>query len=167
MSRIAFYDLHRQTGGTNTKSSTSGCCPLTPLRVLPPRSTCQDLSLPTLTQDDFGCPGRHMEACINPKITCCGFQPVSLSATHARHAAVVCARAEPRGKLPRSGCLQGKRWQIHDGLSRWGWTGGNEHRGSDQHLMYLRVTRHGFSNMSLKGTVSAAKPPATLNADPK
>lgn len=115
----------------------------------------------------FGCLGRHMEACINPKITCCGFQPVSLSATHARHAAVVCARAELRGKFPRSGCLRGKRWQIHDGLSRWGWTGGNEDCGSDQRLMYLRVTLHGFSNMSLKGAVSATKPPATLNADPK
>lgn len=40
-----------------------------------------------------------MEACINPKITCCGFQLVSLSATHARHAAVVCARPELRGSF--------------------------------------------------------------------
>lgn len=89
VSRITFYDLHRRTGETNT-SWTSGDCPLTlcvcSICALPVR-TCLFQLWPRFLSPWLG---QHSEASINPKITCCGIQAVSLSYICVRNAALVC-----------------------------------------------------------------------------
>lgn len=67
----------------------------------------------------FGCLGRRTEAGINPKMTCCGFQPVSLAPLRmrdmpVRYAAGLIWRESFLGAHAR----EERRWQIHDRLSQ-------------------------------------------------
>ena len=102
-----------------------GGCPLT-------LSVCSICALPVRTclwPRSLECLEQHMEANRNPKMTCCGFQPVSLSIT-----CEICRggmhRALADGNLPGAISLRGENvadtWQILI-------SGGNKHWGSDSH----------------------------------
>lgn len=71
-------------------------------------------------------------------------------------------RALAEGKVAQSHCLPGKRWQIHDRLSRSRCTRGNKHCGTG-----LRVTLHGFTGCSTSKGISSKihEPLAASNSE--
>lgn len=142
VSRITFYDLHRQTGGTKYRVVVLRGLPFDHLRVLSLCSTCQDLSFPTLTQEVW-VPGTTHGGQHKSR----NYLLWSPACLPLRCMCEICSsgmcRALAEGKVAQSHCLPGKRWQIHDRLSRSRCTRGNKPCGTGYvwHYMVSQVVR--------------------------
>lgn len=141
VSRITFYDLHRQTGGMNAKSWTWGDCPLTSC-MCSLCSTCQDLSLPALTLEVW-VPGTTHRGKHKSKNDLLWFPAcLPLCCVCEICCSGIC-RALAEGKVAQSRCLQERRWQINVRLSRSRCRGGINT--STLIIAWCAQTLHGFT----------------------